>query len=184
MIVVIDPGHGGKDPGAVNIRLRLKEADINLAVATKLKKELLSIGAAVYLTRNSDVFVDLAERCRESNALKADLFISLHCNAAENPDAQGFEIFTSLGVTKADSFGAVLVDCWHRAFPDQVLRCGALKEANFAVLRGTEAPAVLLEMAFISNTKEAALLASEAWQARAAEAVAAAALKWRRDNEA
>ena len=178
MIVMLDAGHGGKDPGAVNRGLRLTEAAINLSVAKKTREALQKLGAACYLTRNSDVFVDLAERARMSNALGADLFISLHCNAAESDAAHGFESYTSRGVTEADEFNQILLDTWCATFPFQSVRAGGLKEANFAVLRGTKAPAILIEMGFISNAVEAKMLDSEEWQAHAAHTIAEAVKTW------
>ena len=89
--VVIDAGHGGKDPGAIGFG-KYKEKDIVLSVAKKLEKKLKS-DFNVIMTRSSDKFIPLYKRARIGNQAKADLFISLHANANKNKSADGFEIF-------------------------------------------------------------------------------------------
>lgn len=90
--IVIDPGHGGKDPGALG--RRSKEKDIVLSVALKLKSRLeKELGVEVLLTRNDDSFLTLQERTRFANENQADVFISLHCNAAQNTGSSGVEVF-------------------------------------------------------------------------------------------
>ncbi|MBS4015021.1 MAG: N-acetylmuramoyl-L-alanine amidase [Candidatus Latescibacteria bacterium] len=91
--VVLDPGHGGIDPGAVG-KKGTQEKEINLIIAKLLKKRLEDFGLKVYLTRSDDSFVALAERTRFANNKKADLFISIHCNASgTNKYASGFETY-------------------------------------------------------------------------------------------
>ncbi len=89
--IVIDPGHGGKDPGAINNTI--KEKDFNLEIAKKIAGVLKSAGYNVYLTRSSDKYVGLYERTDIARKHKADLFISLHANASVNANAQGFETY-------------------------------------------------------------------------------------------
>ncbi len=93
-VVVIDAGHGGKDPGALGYTLKLKEKDINLKMALKLG-DLLSKekGVKVLYTRKKDVFIPLDDRAQVANKAKADLFISIHVNAAENRSARGTESY-------------------------------------------------------------------------------------------
>jgi N-acetylmuramoyl-L-alanine amidase len=91
--VVIDPGHGGIDPGAIS-KSGIKEKNINLQIARLLKKQLEKEGLEVYLTRSDDEFVPLAARTNFANKIKADLFISIHCNSsAANKYASGFETY-------------------------------------------------------------------------------------------
>ena len=91
--IVIDPGHGGKDPGAIGVG-GVAEKDIVLAVARKLALKLKrGMGVEVVLTRNDDSFVDLKDRTAIANAEQADLFISLHVNASPNTDARGLETY-------------------------------------------------------------------------------------------
>jgi len=96
--IVLDPGHGGKDPGAVGPK-GLREKDVVLALAKRVKPLLEKRGYKVLLTRNSDVFVDLKDRARFANSNKADLFISLHTNASRSRKARGMETYF-LGVAR------------------------------------------------------------------------------------
>ena len=91
--IVIDPGHGGKDPGAIGPR-GIKEKDVVLKIAHKLAKELhKNLKTRVILTRYHDIFLSLAERTAIANREKADLFISIHCNAGLKPRSKGFEVY-------------------------------------------------------------------------------------------
>lgn len=90
--IVIDPGHGGKDPGAIG-RYGLKEKDVVLDISKRLKKKLEAYGIDIILTRESDVFISLWQRANISNKNKADFFISIHANAARSRRASGFEVY-------------------------------------------------------------------------------------------
>lgn len=91
--IMIDPGHGGRDPGAVGVG-GLKEKTVVLAISKRLGKKLESrLPVKVFYTRETDVFVPLPERTAQANAVKADLFISIHANASENPRLQGVETY-------------------------------------------------------------------------------------------
>lgn len=91
MRIVVDPGHGGKDPGAV--RSRVREKDLNLAVSKELFKLLKKGGFEVKITRDNDTFIALSERSRMANNFKADLFVSIHTNASKNKQANGFQVY-------------------------------------------------------------------------------------------
>ncbi len=105
--IVLDPGHGGVDPGAVG-KKKLQEKEVNLAIAKTLKKKLENYGLKVLMTRSDDRFVALSERTRYANEKKADLFISIHCNAADkNRKVNGFETYF-LSEAKTDWERAVL----------------------------------------------------------------------------
>lgn len=94
MRIVLDPGHGGKDPGAVGKKLKAREKDINLGVALKLKQLLeQELGLQVLLTRDNDRFVSLQDRTKFANDKKADLFVSLHTNASKDSKARGLETY-------------------------------------------------------------------------------------------
>lgn len=150
MKIFIDPGHGGRDPGAVG-QGGLREKDVNLSVAKKVAKLMEEKGYEVILTRSEDAYVSLGERSKLANLHKASVFISIHCNAAENRDAQGAETFhypTSVeGKNLADLVQSELV--LYTAAMDR-----GVKQANFHVLRETAMPAILVELAFISNEDE------------------------------
>ncbi|MBR3632846.1 MAG: N-acetylmuramoyl-L-alanine amidase [Elusimicrobiaceae bacterium] len=90
--IVVDPGHGGQDPGAVR-RGSAREKDLNLAVSKHLYNYLKKQGVDVTLTRSDDTFVTLAGRSKKANDLKADLFVSIHTNATKKSDANGFEVY-------------------------------------------------------------------------------------------
>ena len=100
-LIVIDPGHGGKDPGATGGR-GTREKDVNLAAALELARVLRERGDfEVLLTREEDVFIPLSERSEQANDKNADLFVSLHCNAAGNKRENGFEVY-SVSETASD----------------------------------------------------------------------------------
>lgn len=91
--IMIDPGHGGRDPGAIGVG-GLKEKTVVLAISKRLGKKLESrLPVQVFYTREKDVFVPLPERTAQANAVKADLFLSIHANASENPRLQGVETY-------------------------------------------------------------------------------------------
>ncbi len=100
--IVIDPGHGGKDPGAVG-RSGLKEKDVNLDISKKLAALLRSEGVEVVMTRNSDVFISLSGRSKTANKKQPDLFISIHSNANHSPRMQGFEVYCITSTPAKDS---------------------------------------------------------------------------------
>jgi N-acetylmuramoyl-L-alanine amidase len=168
MKIVLDPGHGGRDPGAVGPN-GLKEAAVNLAVAKKAADMLRQAGAEVKLTRTTDVFVDLQPRCDIANSFGADYFVSIHCNSAGTPQAEGTETYCyklgGQGEALAKAVQAELIAATGRA--DR-----GIKTANYYVLRKTNMPAVLVELAFISNPEEERLLGSPDYQEKCATAIA------------
>ncbi|MBO7191190.1 MAG: N-acetylmuramoyl-L-alanine amidase [Elusimicrobiaceae bacterium] len=91
MRIMVDPGHGGKDPGAV--RSRAREKELNLAVSKELYKLLQKGGFEVKITRDNDTFIPLSDRSKKANTFKADLFVSIHTNASKNKNANGFEVY-------------------------------------------------------------------------------------------
>lgn len=170
MRIVIDPGHGGSDPGAVGPN-GLKEAHVNLAIALKVAEKLRKTGVEVKLTRSSDVFIDLQPRCDIANSFGADYFVSIHCNSAGTPEAKGTETycykFGGQGEILAKAIQTELIAATGRANR-------GVKTANYYVLRRTNMPAVLTELAFISNPEEERLLADPAYQEKCAAAIAKA----------
>lgn len=167
-LVAVDAGHGGDDPGAVGPS-GLREKDVTLDVAWRLAARLLDVGARVGLTRDGDVYVDLYERARVANAWGADLFVSIHFNASTNRSVSGIE--TYYHPNKPDS--RPLAEAIQR---ELVAALGGpnrgVKTANFAVLRETAMPAVLVEANFISNPDVEAKLRTEEYRQRIADAIA------------
>ena len=182
MRVVIDPGHAGRnvDPGAVNAAMGLQEADIALMISRLVENYLLKVGYEVKLTRTEREQAetdDLSYRTALANGWDADIFISLHCNSAANQSAEGYEVWTSPGNTLGDKLATRIYGQIAAEFPDRAGRTDYSdgdpdKESRFYVLVHTDAPACLVEMAFISNDAEAALLVDAAWQDRYARAIA------------
>ena len=164
--VCIDPGHGGKDPGAVSGGVQ--EKDIALAVALKIGA--LLTGYEVVYTRDEDVYVGLAERALIANQAQADLFVSVHCNSAPSASANGMEVYvhTTRGAASTRAAHAI----YDRLLPASGFRGRGVKANDYAVLRETVMPAVLVELGFVSNEGDRAKLISEGWQDRAAEAIA------------
>ena len=165
-IIVIDPGHGGKDPGAVSGGVQ--EKDIALAVALKIGA--LLTGYEVVYTRTEDVYVGLSERALIANQAKADLFVSIHCNSVDDESAHGMEVYVYTACSAASKRAAhAIYDC---LLPASGLRGRGVKSKDLAVLRETKMPAVLIELGFISNPNDRAKLTNSAWQDDAAKAIA------------
>lgn len=175
--IVIDPGHGGPDPGAIGPETSLRECDVALSISemavTLMKDELQEVDVSL---THGGLGSSLQRRCDYANEIRAMMFVSIHCNAAEARSAHGFEVFTSRGTTRADLVAASLYASISRHFPELRARTdyddGDIdKEANFYVLRNTSMPAVLVETAFITNFSEEILLGSLRWQTRYAKAI-------------
>lgn len=146
--IVVDPGHGGDDNGAV--WGHAEEDDINLNVSFHLRCELEKHGNMVIMTRTKDKYISLAERVEIANKAKADYFISIHCDAFHKITAKGM----SVHVHPNHSDEAFNLANWIRItmateFKDHVSR--GVKKSNFYVLRETKMPAILVECEFLSN---------------------------------
>ena len=177
--VVIDPGHGGSDPGAIGPS-GLRESDVNLAIAWHVIRELhrSKPPMRLLLTRGTNqANVELSGRVWLSNVAAADLFASIHCNGHENANAGGFEVYSSPGLTNADGAAADIYLAVSREIPEINKRHDYSdgdpdKEASFYVLKHTKGAAVLVECAFITNPEEEQWLASRTWRKRMGLAIA------------
>lgn len=165
-IICIDAGHGGKDPGAESGGVQ--EKDIALTVALKVGARLKD--CEVIYTRTEDVYVGLAERALIANQAKAGLFVSVHCNSALNTSANGVEVYVHTSRSAVSTRAARAI--YDRLLPASGLRGRGVKPQDFAVLRETAMPAVLVELGFISNPDDRAKLINFAWQDDAARAIA------------
>ncbi|MFW6062057.1 MAG: N-acetylmuramoyl-L-alanine amidase [Planctomycetota bacterium] len=167
--VVVDAGHGGRDPGARSV-LDYDETEVVLPVARELGRLLRINGARVTLTRAADEFLELNERADIANRLDADLLVSVHADWAERSSARGFTVYIARGASQTSRRAA-------EAIADRLQAAGVhsrgVKEANFRVLVRTEGPAVLVELGFLSNYGEARRLRSPSYRHRLAEAIAA-----------
>ena len=189
--VVLDPGHGGHDKGAV-CRYG-SEKDFALDVARKLRGLLQSKGLRVIMTREGDYFVPLDVRAQIANAARDSIFVSIHFNAKnDDPDATGFEIFsftprgapstsdsavtpTSLSMqagTVVDNQSLALSVCIYHSLLGHIPEFDrGIKRARFAVLRLTRVPAVLIEGGFLTERGESRLIANKDWRGKLAAAI-------------
>lgn len=174
MKIVIDPGHGGKDPGATS--QGYLEKDIALAIAKKLGIVLLELHHEVKFTRMDDSYVGLTDRCLMANRHGADLFVSVHLNADPDDDsagtreAKGAEIWVFPGSGKSRAVAESIAAEIRAWFPDEPFR--GVKEGELAVLEMTAMPAVLIEVGFIDNSTTVRLLAAEPIQELVAHCIA------------
>lgn len=166
MRVFIDPGHGGSDPGAIG-PTGVRESAVALAVGLRVAK-LCVAWAQPVLSRHENVPLSLQQRAALANDAGADLFVSVHANAFTTPAAHGTETYHFPGSAN----GRALAQAIHpRLVAATGRRDRGIKTARFAVLRLTRMPAVLLELAFITNPEEEALLADTQWQDTVAAAI-------------
>jgi N-acetylmuramoyl-L-alanine amidase CwlD len=162
--IVIDPGHGGVDTGACG-KQNTTEKKINLEVALKLKRLLKMAGAKVLLTRNSDVFISLYERCHFANKHQADLFISIHANSHPDPNIRGIEIFHFKGQARSKKMAQKVLN---RLTKTTGLKPLGVKTNRFVVIRKTRMPSILVELGFLSNYQEESIIKSAAFKDKAA----------------
>jgi len=148
--VTVDPGHGGSDPGALGSNT--KEKDVNLAIARQVAKFLTAAGAVVQLTRQDDSFVSLSDRAATANSNNSDYFISIHSNSG---GGKGTEVYAFSSGSKASQLAAEVLQ---QIVTRLNLTKRGVKFANFAVLRLTSMPAILVEAAFLDNPQEERLL--------------------------
>lgn len=173
-IVLLDAGHGGKDSGAVNGSYTEKE--FNLTILYKKMKQYFQSGTVkAFWTRANDTFIDLYERPKISSKAKADIFISLHMNSASSSSANGLEVYYSKNnKNKADSgltseklaafFQESLIEkigCYDRGY----------KSAEYVVVKYNSVPAILIELGFITNSKDLSRLKNSQQQKKAAKAI-------------
>ena len=185
-IVYLDAGHGGYDPGASYFGI--SEKSLTLAIQSRVKAKLEAEGYQVVTTRTNDSFVDLTDRSRAANASESDIFVSIHINAAGSSDVQGIETYyyqpyaeypSRINATyHANPTRLSMSDTLANAIQSSLINpTGAqnqgVKRRTFAVLRETTAPAVLLELGFLSNPQEAARLTTSAYQETLANAIVA-----------
>jgi N-acetylmuramoyl-L-alanine amidase len=168
ILLVLDAGHGGKDPGASGATLR--EKDVVLDVTLRLRKKLEAAGFKVYLTRDDDTYVDLYARAHVANELGATGFVSIHANAHGNNGATGVEVLyapdearPSYGFSKALQDGMVAT----LGATDR----GVVQRPNLVVLRETQMPAALVEIGFLTNEEDHYLLMQGSYRERVADAL-------------
>ena len=176
-IITIDPGHGGSDPGAVSNK-GTYEKTITLSMAKKLKADLEKMGAKVYLTRSTDTDVsepyaddevELQARVDIAEKYQSDLFISLHINASVNKKASGISTY----YYPKNNYDIKLANCIHKQLTSNFgLTDMGAREANFYVTKRCYMPAVLMELGFITNSKEEKTISGNWFQDKAMGLVA------------
>ena len=177
--IVIDPGHGGNDAGAIG-PTGVMEKNVTLKVALELKRLLEAEGAQVILTRTGDTTVsakgakasdieELGARCDVANRNGADIFISIHADSFTRPEARGT---TGYYYSKGSGRGQQLADCIRRNLVEQLgTPSRGTQPCNFFVVKNTDMPATLIELGFISNKEEEKLLDSAEGVKRAAQGI-------------
>ena len=183
LTVVIDAGHGGKDPGAGGTD-GTTEKSLNLSVALKLDKLLKSMGFNTIMTRKDDTFVELADRANIANTNYADFFMSIHFNSF-NKTTNGIETLYYPNTTNADYTlnNKTIADLFHSELlkSTKLGSRGITPRPNLVVLNKTKMPAILAELGFVSNPTELALIKTERYHEDAARGLAVSILKYFRD---
>lgn len=166
--VVIDAGHGGRDPGAVAVT-GMQEKTVNLAVARRTAELLRTRGVNVLMTRTDDTFVELEDRADVANKARADLFVSIHADSAQNSGATGFTAYVARAASRDSHRAAESMLSQMRKLPTSDR---GLRQADYRVLVRTSCPAMLVELGYLSNVGEARRLAEPAYREQLARAIA------------
>ncbi|MCU0316447.1 MAG: N-acetylmuramoyl-L-alanine amidase family protein [Fimbriimonadaceae bacterium] len=172
-VIVIDPGHGGRDPGATTAGV--SEKTIVLLTSREIARALEREGASVILTRDDDTFIPLNERPAIANRSGAGLFISVHANSNRLTDSRSGSITF---FHRQDPMGRLLAECIQAELAQRtgIPGIGAWSDSRiyssgFAVLRGAQMPAVLLELGFVNHWQDRARMQTQEFRERAAQAV-------------
>lgn len=170
-LIVIDPGHGGRDPGAV--ANNLKEKDMTMQLALLITEQLAKYNTRVILTRETDTTLGLTERAEIANCCGADFFLSLHVNAGGGAGFESYIHTKDAPYSDAAKIQPVLHAQILAELAGYEIRNRGIKRANFYVLRETNMPAMLLENLFIDNKREAALWRTDHFPSSLAEGTVA-----------
>lgn len=177
--VVIDPGHGGSASGACYEGIM--EKTITLPISLMLRDLLVEEGYNVIMTRDSDVYMTLSDRCQVANDIDADIFISIHCNALENNTTyEGLFTFYSTGSTKGQKLAQAVQDA--TAAATGTINRGIRNNSDYTVLRKTEMPAILVETGFMSSHNELMKLNDTAYQKKLAQGMAEGIIRYFAQN--
>ena len=186
--VVIDPGHGGSDPGAIGYKddeIYVTEADANLDISLRLYEILKDNGVNVAITRTEDEWVDLYDRAPYANGLDASFFISVHNNSAVAKTAHGSSVYYYTGATDEateEKYGITSKEAAQIILDEMIDACGLYDRkiqdgSKLVVLKHTQMPGVLVECAFISNDEEMELLNSPDFTQKMAQGIADGVIK-------
>lgn len=178
MKILLDAGHGGYDPGAVNQKRGIDEKTIALNVVREAAKLFEAAGYAVFQTRTKDAYVSPSARLRLISAWRPSVFVSVHCNASADPQAHGIETIYR------DDYDRRLAMCVQAelvaatGMRNRGIKCDGTKEysRNLAVLKSLETPAILVEIGFISHERDLAVMRDTR---RIAQAICIGVETWR-----
>jgi len=175
-VIVIDPGHGGKDPGALpKYSGQISEKTIVLDIANRVARILSERGARVIMTRTGDTYPERQERADMAEHYRADLFVSIHANSAERRSASGAIVFIyDQASAQSQKAGMRMAAAFTRAG----IECQGVLRDNFHVLREHSRPAMLIECGYMSNYGDAQKLNSAAYRARLAAVIADGAVSY------
>ena len=216
--VMIDPGHGGKDDGAVG-RQGIREKNTALSIAKKVKREIEKVAKfqgypmEIKLTREEDFFIPLKERARMANEWGADLFVSVHLNSSPVSKAKGFEVYflspeasdpeterlalkesegklptgkddvlsilsdvrTTFHTNESSKFAEEMFSTFSKSF---LSNGRGVRQGPFTVLHGTNMPAILVEVGYVTHPEESRLLTKEAYLKRLASAISSGIIEF------
>jgi N-acetylmuramoyl-L-alanine amidase len=171
VVVMIDPGHGGSDVGAVGVG-GLREKDVVMPISQQVAQILEQNGVSAVMTRTDDRTVELEPRVQMANRLGATLFVSIHANAASRAGATGIETFYyQSGYSLAGYIQNSILANFN-------MTNRGVKQARFYVLRNTSMPSALVEVGFLTNSYDASVLADPAQRSRMAQAIAQGILQY------
>lgn len=169
-LIVIDPGHGGRDPGAVGIG-GIYEKEIVLDISLQVASLLETQGVQAILTRQTDVHLDLQPRVDIANRAGANLFVSIHANAISmsRPEVNGIETYHFAGSVEGQQLATSIQQ---HLITSTGMRDRGVKQARFYVLVHTAMPAVLVEVGFVTGQEDVLRLSDPATRTQMAQAIA------------
>ncbi|MGE5474045.1 MAG: N-acetylmuramoyl-L-alanine amidase [Ignavibacteriales bacterium] len=184
ILIAIDAGHGGYDPGAVykdkSGVVKLEEEDLNLDIAIRLNKILTDLGIPTIMTRTKDEYVELHQRPNLANSMKADLFVSIHNNWVDSPAVSGT---MTLYYPYDDSDSGLTSKGFAEIVQEEMLRTidttdkKIIARPNLVVLNSTDMPSILVECGFISNESDRNRLTTEEHREKIAQALYTAVIR-------
>ncbi|MDW7667300.1 MAG: N-acetylmuramoyl-L-alanine amidase [Bacillota bacterium] len=180
--IVLNPGHGGKDPGAISATGK-QEKDINLTVAFMVRNILNELGAEVIMTRDKDVYVNRVERAKMADRLGADIMFSIHHNSLNNSNYFGMSTYYDTKGNKNGKESSKLAESVYDSVVgiNSIYRDG-IYDRNFEVLRTTNVPAALIEIGFMSNSWEEENIHNHSFQQEVSRQIAFGILDYFRSH--
>ena len=180
VVIVVDPGHGGEDPGKVGINDVL-EKDLNLQIAKKVKKLLEEAGIKIVMTRTNDKVPDakkedLNQRVQLINETKPKLALCIHQNSYPDAKIKGAQVFYHTITPEAEDVASIVQEQLRTVDPTNTRQ---IKENDtYFMLKNTQVPTIIVECGFLTNPDEAAKLTQEDYQDKLAQAICEGVVKW------